>query len=204
MKYRTILLFGAPGAGKGTQGKILGSVPGFFHFACGDAFRNMRIADPIARVFLDYSSRGQLVPDEPTIEFWHHSIERTIQQGVFRPDQDWLVLDGMPRNPRQAEIINDLLDVKAVFYFDIPDRAEVVRRIQRRALRENRLDDINLEVITRRLDAYESETAPVLAFYGSELVHKIDSLQPPVKVLHDIVTIVIGMHEVFAEDTGAD
>jgi adenylate kinase len=164
----------------------------------------MRIADPIARVFLDYSSRGQLVPDEPTIEFWHHSIERTIQQGVFRPDQDWLVLDGMPRNPRQAEIINDLLDVKAVFYFDIPDRAEVVRRIQRRALRENRLDDINLEVITRRLDAYESETAPVLAFYGSELVHKIDSLQPPVKVLHDIVTIVIGMHEVFAEDTGAD
>ena len=43
MKYRTVLLFGAPGSGKGTQGKILGSIPGLFHFACGDAFRNLQI-----------------------------------------------------------------------------------------------------------------------------------------------------------------
>ena len=45
MNYRTVLLFGAPGSGKGTQGKILGQIPGFFHFACGDAFRNLRIRE---------------------------------------------------------------------------------------------------------------------------------------------------------------
>ena len=195
MKYRTILLFGAPGAGKGTQGRLLGSVPGFFHFACGDAFRAMRVVDPIARIFLDYSSRGQLVPDEPTIEFWRTSIERTIQQGLFQPEQNWLVLDGMPRNQRQAEIMDGILDVKAVLYFAIPDRAEVIRRIQRRALRENRLDDINLEVISRRLDAYESETAPVLEYYGSRVVHRVDSLQPPVRVLHEILRIVVDLPE---------
>ena len=61
MKYRTVLLFGAPGSGKGTQGKILGSIPGLFHFACGDAFRNLRITDPLGRLFIEYSSKGQLV-----------------------------------------------------------------------------------------------------------------------------------------------
>jgi len=190
MKYRTILLFGAPGAGKGTQGKILGAVPGFFHFACGDAFRNMRIDQPIARVFLDYSSRGRLVPDETTIQFWRDSITTFEQQGRFRPEDDWLILDGIPRNPSQAEILSSVLDVRAVFYFDMPDRGEVIKRIQRRALRENRLDDINLEVINRRLDDYEKGTAPVLDYYGPSLVHRIDSLQSPVKVLHSILDIM--------------
>lgn len=190
MKYRTILLFGAPGAGKGTQGRVLGSVPGFFHFACGDAFRNMRIEEPIARVFLDYSSRGQLVPDETTIQFWRESIGKFIQQGRFHPEDDWLVLDGIPRSPGQAQMMSEILDVRAVFYFDIPDRPEVIQRIQRRALRENRLDDINLEVINRRLDNYEKETAPVLDYYGPTLVHRIDSLQTPIKVLHSILDVM--------------
>ena len=66
--YRTFLLFGAPGAGKGTQGKILGTIPNFFHFACGDAFRNLKIESELGRTFIDYSSQGKLVPDEPTIE----------------------------------------------------------------------------------------------------------------------------------------
>ena len=62
MTYRTILLFGAPGSGKGTQGKILGTIPSFFHCACGDVFRNLRIDDPLGKVFVEYSSRGLLVP----------------------------------------------------------------------------------------------------------------------------------------------
>ena len=112
MKYRTILLFGAPGSGKGTQGKILGSVPNFFHFACGDAFRNLRIDDPIGRVFIEYSSRGQLVPDEPTINLWAKNIQASTLDGEFHPDRDTLVLDGIPRNPQQAEMLKDTLDVK--------------------------------------------------------------------------------------------
>ena len=69
-KYRTILLFGAPGSGKGTQGKILGSVPNFFHCACGDVFRSLKADSAIGQVFIEYSSRGELVPDGPTIDLW--------------------------------------------------------------------------------------------------------------------------------------
>ena len=65
--YRTILLFGAPGAGKGTQGKILGTIPNFHHCACGEIFRNLTIDNELGRTFLEYSSRGLLVPDEPTV-----------------------------------------------------------------------------------------------------------------------------------------
>src|SRR5690606_11967917 len=101
MKYRTILLFGAPGSGKGTQGKILGSIPNFYHCACGDVFRNLRIDSPIGRIFLEYSSRGQLVPDEQTIALWRQSIEGVTRAGLFQPEQDTLVLDGIPRSVQQ-------------------------------------------------------------------------------------------------------
>jgi len=190
MKYRTILLFGAPGSGKGTQGKILGSIPNFFHFACGDAFRNLRIDDPIGRVFIEYSSRGQLVPDEPTINLWAKNIQASTLDGEFHPDRDTLVLDGIPRNSRQAEMLKDTLEVKAVFNLTCNDQNKMIERLQRRALRENRLDDANLEVIKERLDTYEKETRPVLDYYGPKLVHNIDSTQPPVQVLRQILDIL--------------
>src|SRR5205814_1635842 len=61
MRYKSILLFGAPGSGKGTQGKILGSIPGFYHSACGDVFRSLDLQSEMGRVFWEYSSRGELV-----------------------------------------------------------------------------------------------------------------------------------------------
>ncbi len=144
MKYRTILLFGAPGSGKGTQGKILGSIPNLFHFACGDAFRNLRIDDPLGRVFVEYSSKGRLVPDEPTIKLWAKNIQASTLDGQFNPETDMLVLDGIPRSVKQAEMLKDTLDVKAVFNLTCADPAKMIERLQRRALRENRLDDANL------------------------------------------------------------
>src|SRR6185295_15697683 len=114
MKYRTILLFGSPGSGKGTQGRIIGQIPDFFYFSCGDAFRNLRIDDPIGRTFIDYSSRGLLVPDEPTIDLWRKNIDASTLDGEFSPETDTLVLDGIPRNARQAKMLDDTVTVKAV------------------------------------------------------------------------------------------
>src|SRR2546422_10699103 len=74
MSYRTVLLFGAPGAGKGTQGKILGTIPNLFHCACGDVFRSLKTDSAVGQVFLEYSSRGDLVPDETTIQLWREFI----------------------------------------------------------------------------------------------------------------------------------
>ena len=187
MKYKTVLLFGAPGSGKGTQGKILGTIPNFFHCACGDVFRNLRIDNELGRVFLEYSSRGELVPDEHTIRLWRQSIQGSQSAGQFNPAKDTLVLDGIPRNPRQAEILQESLEVRAVFNLTCLDLEKLVERLQRRALRDNRLDDANLSVIRQRLETYEKETKPVLEFYGPSLVHTIDSTQTPVNVLRDIL-----------------
>lgn len=190
MKYRTILLFGAPGAGKGTQGKILGTIPNFFHCACGEVFRNLNASDPLGQTFLEYSSRGQLVPDEPTVKLWRTFIHGSESLGRFNPTMDTLVLDGLPRNVHQAEMLDDTLDVKAIFYLHCTNFNALVQRLQRRALRENRLDDANLDVIKDRLKVYDKETKPVLNFYGKKLVHRIDSTQNPIKVLRDILKLV--------------
>lgn len=191
MKYRTILLFGAPGAGKGTQGKILGTIPNFFHCACGDVFRSLTMESPIGRTFIQYSNRGQLVPDEPTVELWRQSIETNTQTGRFRPDRDILVLDGIPRNVHQAQMLKDTLKVVAIFYLRSTDMDSLVQRMQRRALKENRLDDVNLEVIRDRLKLYEKETKPLLNYYGRKLVHRINADQTPVEVLSDILRHIV-------------
>ena len=190
IKYRTILLFGAPGSGKGTQGKTLGTIPSLYHFACGDAFRNLRIEDRMGRLFIEYSSKGQLVPDEPTIELWARNIRASSLDGKFNPTHDVLVLDGIPRNAHQAEMLKDTLDVRAVFFLHCADMAKMIERLQRRALRENRLDDANLEVIKKRLETYESETKQVLDFYGPEIVHTIDATQSPLDVLREILNTI--------------
>ncbi len=187
MKYRTILLFGAPGAGKGTQGKILGNIPGLFHCACGDVFRSLTMANPISRIFIEYSQHGKLVPDEPTIELWRQSIESATRSGRFHPETDILVLDGIPRNIRQAEILRETLDVQAIFYLHCKDMNKMVHRLQRRALKENRLDDVNLAVIRNRLKVYDRETKPLLKFYGRKVVHLIDSTQSPLAVASEIL-----------------
>ena len=187
MKYQTILLFGAPGSGKGTQGKILGTIPHFFHCACGDVFRSLSAANPLARIFIEYTSRGQLVPDQPTVKLWGQFIKNSERSGRFHPKGDVLVLDGIPRNLHQAEMLDATLDVKAIFYLHCTNFNSLVQRLQRRELKENRLDDANLDVIRHRLKVYEQETKPVLNFYGPKRVLRIDSTQSPTKVLRDIL-----------------
>jgi len=190
MKLRTILLFGAPGSGKGTQGKILGTIPNFYHCACGDVFRNLNADSRLGKVFLDYSSRGELVPDEATVDLWRNNIQANTMLGRFNPERDTLVLDGIPRNAAQAEMLKNTLDVRALLHLTCPDRNKMVERLQRRALRDNRLDDANLEIIRNRLQIYDQETKPVLDYYGPEVVHNIDAAQNPVEVLRDILRVV--------------
>ncbi len=189
-KLRAVLLFGAPGSGKGTQGKILGTIPNFYHFSCGDVFRNLTPDSPLGKTFLTYSSRGQLVPDEPTIQLWRRNMEVAEMAGRFNPATDTLVLDGIPRNARQAQMLKGTIKVRFVFYLSCSDMDKLVWRLQRRALRENRLDDANIQVIQERLHTYERETRPVLEFYGPELVRTIDSTQTPINVLRDILRIL--------------
>src|SRR6202795_3815936 len=105
--YRSYLVFGAPGSGKGTQGKALGSVPRFFHCACGDVFRSIDTRTKVGQAFIYYSSRGQLVPDDVTVQLWKVAIDAAVDAHKFKPDIDTLVLDGIPRNVNQAKIMEE-------------------------------------------------------------------------------------------------
>lgn len=187
MKYRTILLLGAPGAGKGTQGRILGSIPQFFHCACGDVFRSLRPDNELGRLFREYSSQGKLVPDDATVKLWHQTIEGNIASGRFKPDQDTVVLDGIPRNVPQAEMLQSSIDVRMVISLVCAEPEKLVQRLQRRATNENRIDDIKLDVIRTRLETYERETQPVLDYYGPRLICNVNALQTPVNVHRDVL-----------------
>ncbi len=192
MVYKSLLLFGAPGSGKGTQGKILGTIPGFYHCACGDVFRAVDVRSSYGKAFLEYSGKGHLVPDDISIGLWSSQIDLMVQSGRFKPDIDFLVLDGIPRNVNQAKILDAKLDVRRVFHLTCSDRAKIINRLQRRALKENRLDDINVEVIDRRLRTYDQETKPVLDFYGPKLITHVNADQWPYQVLRDILAGIEG------------
>ena len=191
-RYRTYLVFGAPGSGKGTQGKALGSVPRFFHCACGDVFRSLDTRTKVGQAFVYYSSRGELVPDEICIELWKESITSSVEANRFKPELDVLLLDGIPRNVKQAELMESLIEVISVFHLSCPDHAKLAERLRKRALKDNRLDDANEAVIRKRLETYETETKPLLDYYGPELIHTIDATQSPARVLWEILGLITG------------
>jgi adenylate kinase len=190
-RYKTILMFGAPGSGKGTQGAILGRIPRFIHCACGEVFRALDTRTPLGQQFVQYSSRGELVPDELTVQLWKANIMSRGESHLFKPDIDFLVLDGIPRNLEQAKIMEQYIDVLHVFHLSCPNRQELHRRLRKRALKENRWDDAKDETIERRIRTYEEESKPMLEFYTRDKVTDIDATAHPAAVFHTILSRII-------------
>jgi adenylate kinase len=186
-KYRTILLFGMPGSGKGTQGAVLGQLPDLVHISMGDVFRKLPRWGKFAQEIERYTSIGALVPDDLTVRIWENHIKVLEMQELLLPEQHTLILDGLPRNLSQAERLDHLLNVVQIFHLKINDVVKASERLKARALRENRLDDMNEEVIRRRLQTYYDETFETLSFYRSELVFDVNASQSPLGVLRDII-----------------
>lgn len=189
-RYRTILLFGAPGSGKGTQGKIIGTIPGFMHSSTGDIFRSLDLQTEMGRKFWEYSSRGQLVPDELTIQLWKQYIKGLEFINQFHPETEYLLLDGLPRNVQQKALMDEVIDVRAIIYLRA-ERDKMVERLRRRALKENRFDDASDTVINKRMDIFGNETRPVLDLYPQHLVHRIDATMSQIRILSEIVKLVL-------------
>lgn len=194
-RYQTILLFGAPGAGKGTQGKIIGQIPGFFHVSCGDIFRSMDMNSKLGRIFREYSTRGELVPDDVTVQMWHQNIHAQTILSIYKPAVDILVLDGIPRNPAQAVMMKKHIKVLKVVHLMCPDKDRMIERLQRRALKENRADDAKVDVIQRRWQVYERETFPVLECYDKKIIADVDAMGSPAGVLQQILTQIVPVQE---------
>ncbi|MEO6810218.1 MAG: nucleoside monophosphate kinase [Isosphaeraceae bacterium] len=186
-KYRTILLFGMPGSGKGTQGAVLGQLPDLVHISCGDVFRKLPKYGELGREIVHFTSQGALVPDDLTVRIWERHIHILELQELLLPEQHTLVLDGLPRNLTQAKRLDAMLKVVQIFHLRIDDLGKTRERLKSRALRENRLDDINEEVIKRRLKNYYDETYETLSFYDPALIFDVDATLPPLYVLRDII-----------------
>jgi len=189
--YKTVLLFGAPGTGKGTQGKILGCVPGFYHLSCGEVFRRLNPHSEIGQIFMEYSSRGELVPDDVTIRMWHEYIHAQETLNFFDPTRELLILDGIPRNTHQARLMDEHIEVLHVIHLTCRDQRAMIDRLRKRALKENRVDDAKEEVIRRRWEVYERESRPVLEHYKKGVITDVDAVGTPAEVLQAILATIV-------------
>jgi len=158
-----IVLLGPQGSGKGTQAKKLAETYGLAHIATGDMIRQMKELDtPAGRELKEVYDRGDLVSDDLMIRL----IRERLDRGDAMPG---VVFDGFPRTLAQAEALDEVLNDLArtldiVFELQVPDRAQLLERLLKRAAEENRTDDTP-DAIQRRLETYDRETAPLVEYY---------------------------------------
>lgn len=186
-RYRSMLLFGGPGTGKGTQGSLLGHIPGFRHVSTGDMFRGLDRSSELGRLFHEISSRGELVPDDLTVRLWSQEVAAMVARGAYDPSKMLLVLDGIPRSVSQCELMADKIEVLLIVHLRCADRERMFERLRARALKQGRSDDAREDVIRRRWAVYEQETAPVLGYYDASLVSEVEAEGHPARVLGRIL-----------------
>ena len=185
--FRTILIFGPPGAGKGTLGKFLSSAGNHFHLSSGDIFRGLAPESPAGQLYENYAGKGLLLPDEVTIKIWRHYVHGLIATNRYFPQQQLLLLDGIPRTARQAALLEKYIRVERVIVLQAINTQDLIKRIQRRALIEKRTDDLDSSILQTRLQIYEQDTSKVLKHYPEALVSRFDASQKPLKVLRDVL-----------------
>lgn len=165
-----IVLFGPPGAGKGTQSEKLITKYHLVHLSTGDIFRaNIKGATELGTLAKSYMDKGQLVPDEVTIRMLESEVNKN-------PSANGFIFDGFPRTQAQAAALDVLLKSKStsitlMLALEV-EEAELRKRLLLRGKDSGRLDDQNPEVIQKRIDVYNNETSPVKDFYTAQGKYK--------------------------------
>ena len=185
--YRSILIFGPPGSGKGTLGKFLSSAGNHFHLSSGDIFRGLSPESPAGRLFHSYAHKGHLLPDEITVGIWHHYMEGLIATNRYFPHQQLLLLDGIPRTPKQAELLTHHIKLMHIIVLEMGNTEELIKRMQRRAVIEKRTDDMDESVLRTRMKVYAEETVHLLEQYPKERISRFNADQRPLEVLRDVL-----------------
>ena len=171
-----IVLLGAPGSGKGTQGDVLAEHFGVPHVSSGELLR-MHVADgtDLGREVASFLARGELVPDDLVLAVVGDALSGAFEAGGY-------VLDGIPRTLAQAERAYALakpagLLADAVVYLDVPDAVARERLVGR--AETGRADDADAAVIERRLQVFHADTRPLLDFYRERgILRTVDAVQP--------------------------
>ncbi len=174
MADMNIVLLGAPGAGKGTQGEILAGKLGVPKIATGDMLRTaVKTGTPLGKQAQAYMEQGELVPDEVILGI--------VEEKLASADaESGVIMDGFPRTIAQAVAIDELLSARGsrvhkVVNFAVPD-GELLVRLLGRAAAEGRADDTP-ETVRKRLEVYRKETEPLISYYQKQSVVKsIDAM----------------------------
>ena len=168
-----VVIFGAPGSGKGTQSEKLIERYGLHHISTGEVLRDhIARKTPIGQIAKTYINQGQLIPDSLMIKILEEIIDNDPKA------KDGVILDGFPRTIPQAEALGKLLkehntDVHAVVGLEV-DEDELIRRMIERGRQSGRSDD-NPETIKKRLDVYHNSTSPLRDYYKEQgKYHAID------------------------------
>ena len=185
--FRSVLIFGPPGAGKGTLGKFLSSAGNHFHLSSGDIFRGLSPESPAGQLYHAYAGKGLLLPDEVTIQIWHHYVHGLIATNRYFPAQQLLLLDGIPRTLRQVELLSQYVHIEKIIVLEVHQPDELIKRIQRRALLEKRTDDLDTQVLKTRMEVYQKDTLKVLKHYPEKLITRFNANQKPLEVLRDVL-----------------
>lgn len=161
-----IILFGPPGAGKGTQSAKLIEKYNLLHISTGDLFRkHLKEGTPLGQLAKGYMDKGNLVPDQVVIDMVDEKIRTTNNIGG-------IIFDGFPRTVPQAEALDSLLGSKnapiKILVELMVDENELRQRLADRARKENRPDDAKTEVIENRIKVYKAETMAVADYYKKE------------------------------------
>ncbi|MFY7842894.1 MAG: adenylate kinase family protein [Rhabdochlamydiaceae bacterium] len=186
--YKAILLFGPPGSGKGTQGHMLSQIGNHYHLSSGDVFRSLDPGSPAGKLFHHYSQQGNLLPDEITLAICKNYIQGLIATNRFHPEKQSLLLDGIPRTLNQAKILANYVTVTNIIVLEVKNLDNLIQRLKKRAIIQNRADDIDEQVLRNRMEVYMKETANLLSFYPKEIVSYFNAEQSPLCVLKDILT----------------
>lgn len=185
--FHSVLIFGPPGSGKGTLGKFLSSAGNHFHLSSGDIFRSLSPESPAGKLYHKYAGKGLLLPDEVTIQIWHHYVHGLIATNRYFPSQQLLLLDGIPRTLKQADLLEKHIKVKGVIVLEVDNLNVLIKRLQRRALIEKRTDDMDADVLRTRMEVYTRDTLQLLKHYPSKLISRFSADQKPLEVLRDIL-----------------
>ena len=183
-----IILFGPPGAGKGTQAKHLVKKLGNFQISTGDLLREeIKNNSDIGKKIIDDMNEGKFVSDD--------IVNQLLEKHVFDiKKKNKLIFDGYPRSINQAKNLDLLLDssnqkIDLVFFLDV-NKETIIKRIQKRKIQEKRSDD-ELDTILKRYDTYMETTRPVLDFYSKNVnFHEIDGTDEIEQITNKIDTFI--------------
>jgi adenylate kinase len=183
-----VVVFGAPGSGKGTQSEWIIKEFGLDHISTGDVLRaEIKSGTALGKIAAGYIEKGSLVPDELIIDMLAKVLDSKV-------DTKGVIFDGFPRTTRQAEALKKMLnerdtDVAVVINLEV-DEEELISRMLERGRLSGRTDD-NPETIKSRLDVYHSQTAPVAAFYlGEGKLHAVKGVGSIENIFEEIRKLI--------------